>query len=29
MQIYKKLKAKGFPDARAMAFAKRAQSFGG
>lgn len=28
-QIYKKLKAKGFPDARAMAFAKRAQSFGG
>jgi hypothetical protein len=27
-QIYRKLKAKGFPDARAMAFAKRAQSFG-
>jgi hypothetical protein len=29
VQIYKKLKAKGFPDARALAFAKRAQSFGG
>lgn len=29
MQIYKKLKARGFPDARAMAFAKRAQTFGG
>jgi hypothetical protein len=29
MQIYKKLKAKGFPDARAISFAKRAQSFGG
>lgn len=28
MQIYKKLKAKGFPDARAMAFARRAQNFG-
>jgi hypothetical protein len=28
MQIYKKLKAKGFPEARAMAFAKRAQTFG-
>jgi hypothetical protein len=27
--IYKKLKAKGFPDARALQFAKRAQSFGG
>jgi hypothetical protein len=27
--IYKKLKARGFPDARAMAFAKRAQNFGG
>jgi len=29
MAIYRKLKAKGFPDARAMSFAKRAQSFGG
>lgn len=28
-QIYKKLKARGFPDARAMAFARRAQNFGG
>lgn len=28
-QIYRKLKAKGFPDARALAFAKRAQNFGG
>lgn len=28
-QIYKKLKARGFPDARALAFAKRAQNFGG
>lgn len=27
--IYKKLKAKGWPDAKAMMFAKRAQSFGG
>jgi hypothetical protein len=27
--IYKKLKAKGFPAARALAFARRAQSFGG
>lgn len=27
--IYKKLKAKGWPDAKAMAFAKRGQNFGG
>jgi hypothetical protein len=27
--IYKKLKARGFPDARALAFARRAQNFGG
>lgn len=27
-QIYAKLKKRGFPDARAMAFAKRAQNFG-
>jgi hypothetical protein len=27
--IYKKLKARGFPDARAMAFAKRAENMGG
>ncbi len=27
--IYKRLRAKGFPAARALAFAKRAQSFGG
>jgi hypothetical protein len=29
LTIYRKLKAKGFPAARALAFARRAQSFGG